>query len=188
MSDRLPQPSVNEVGDLVLTEPQAMLALAEPFRMQLFDRLRREGPLTVAELGADDSAVRVALKTLATAGLVHGDGELWHAAGKGFVFEIPDDPAGRAAGRALARTMFLSTFDLPCDWLADAEPQLPIEWARASGALNARVALTADELRDLQRRLDELLAPYLTRDVPPGAAPVRILGYFMPEPPETRHG
>ncbi len=45
-----------------------------------------------------------------------------------------------------------------------------------------RVTLTADELGELQERLDELLAPYLTRDVVPEAAEgVRILAYFTPQ-------
>jgi hypothetical protein len=46
------------------------------------------------------------------------------------------------------------------------------------------VVLTPDELRGVQVRLEEVLAPFLTRK--PGSAPadaraVRILGYFLPE-------
>jgi hypothetical protein len=63
--------------------------------------------------------------------------------------------------------------------------------ARAAGLFNARVALTADELRTVQEDLERLLAPYLTRaadDTPPNARNVRILGYFLPgaEPPRPR--
>jgi hypothetical protein len=43
---------VNAVGDLVLTDPAAMRALAEPGRLALLDRLRREGSVTAAELCA----------------------------------------------------------------------------------------------------------------------------------------
>jgi hypothetical protein len=49
------------------------------------------------------------------------------------------------------------------------------------------MALTPDELRELQVALERLIEPYVTRkeaDAPDGAAPVRILGYFMPEAPE----
>jgi hypothetical protein len=44
--------------------------------------------------------------------------------------------------------------------------------------------VTADELRGIQADLEELLEPFTTRsadDVPPGAAAVRILAYFLPE-------
>jgi hypothetical protein len=54
------------------------------------------------------------------------------------------------------------------------------EWARAAGLFNARLTMTADELREVQERLEELLEPYLTRDAPPGAE-VRVLAYFLPE-------
>jgi serine/threonine protein kinase len=44
--------------------------------------------------------------------------------------------------------------------------------------------LTADELRDIQDELERLLEPFTTRaskDMPAGAATVRILAYFLPE-------
>ena len=46
-------PRVNAVGDIVLTDPQAMRALAEPSRLALLDGLRREGPATAAKLSAE---------------------------------------------------------------------------------------------------------------------------------------
>jgi hypothetical protein len=49
------------------------------------------------------------------------------------------------------------------------------------------MALTPDELRELQEELERLIEPYVTRmaaDAPDGATSVRILGYFMPEAPE----
>ena len=52
--------------------------------------------------------------------------------------------------------------------------------------LNARLALTPDELREFQAGLELLIEPYATRraaDAPNGAALVRILAYFMPEAP-----
>jgi hypothetical protein len=167
---------VNPVGDLVL-DTEAMRALADPARLALHDRLRRGGPVSGAD--ADD------LRLLELAGLVTcRDGE-WAVVGKGIVFEIPDDPEGAAAARALTRVMLLQYVDLPRDWVAEVEPRLDLEWARAAGLFNARVRMTPDELRRLQEGLESLLEPLTTRpagDTPADAANVRILGYFLPQP------
>jgi DNA-binding transcriptional ArsR family regulator len=173
-------PDVNSVGDLVLTEPGAMRALADPVRLALLDRLRRQGPATPAELGDASSHLR----ELERFGLVErSDGDRWSAVGKGFVFEIPDDPEGEAAGRALSKAMLMHYLDVPKRWAVDDEPELELEWVRAAGLLNARVAVTSEELRNLQEGLEQLLEPFITRepgDVPAGARPVRILSYFLP--------
>jgi DNA-binding transcriptional ArsR family regulator len=184
-------PLVNEVGDLVLTDPQAMRALADPSRLALLDRLRREGPATVDELSAPTegarSATRDHLQELEKFGFVtHGDAEdrRWHAVAKGFVFEIPDDPEGQAAARQLSATMFSSYVDLPRRWVEDEEPRLNLDWARAAGLFNARVKVTPDELRGIQEGLERLVEPFITREseeVPTEARPARILTYFMPE-------
>jgi hypothetical protein len=169
---------VNTVGDLVLTDPEAMRALADPARLALHDRLRREGPATAEELGADEAQ----LEELEHHGLVARSADGWSAVGKGFVFEIPEDPDGQEAARQLSNTMLLSYAELPGRWVADDEPRLDLDWVRASGLFNARVAITPDELRGVQERLEELLEPFITRTaVPEEAAPVRILAYFLPE-------
>jgi hypothetical protein len=165
----------NAVGDLVL-DVAAMRALASPARLTLFDRLRRGG-----DAGPADAAD---LEALRLAGLVTNEDGRWAVVGKGIFFEIPEDPEGQAAARDLVRVMLLHSIDVPRDWVTGVEPQLDVEWARAAGLFNARVRMTADELRDLQERLEDLLAPLTTRapeDVPAGAAEVRILSYFLPE-------
>ncbi len=177
---------INAVGDLVLTDPAAMRALSDPDRLLLHDRLRREGPSTVAELAAKLQAkhadVQARLRILEAAGLVEQNGPRWSTLGNGIFFEIPDDPDGQEAARQLSNTMFVQYVDLPRRWVAENEPRLTPDWARAAGLFSARLALTADELRHVQGRLEELLEPYLTRAVAPDEAEeVRILAYFMPE-------
>jgi hypothetical protein len=181
-------PRVNAVGDLELTDPAAMRALAEPNRLALFDQLRR-GPATAAVLGElvrePEEAVRRQLADLEALGLVAHDGDVWRAVAKGFVFEIPEDREGQAAARKLSSVMMLAYDDLPKRWVTEGEPQLELDWVRAAGLFNARVALTPDELRGVQVRLEEVLAPFLTREhgtAPADARTVRILGYFLPEP------
>lgn len=185
------KPIVNAVGDLVLTEPRALLALADPTRLRIFDTLRRDAPLSPAALAAaldeDRAAVDAALAEFEACGLAIAEDGKWRTAGRGFVFEMPDDPEGQEAARQLANAVLLQYVDLPRRWLEDDEPRLPVDWLRASGAFNARMALTPDELRELQAGLEVLIEPYATReaiDAPDGAASVRILAYFMPEASE----
>jgi hypothetical protein len=184
------QHTLNSAGDLVLSDPQAMLTLADPLRLALHDRLRRQGPATALELEplvqAPAADVDAQLETLERAGLVtRDDRRRWTTVGKGFVFEIPDDPDGQAAARQLTNVMLLSYVDLPRRWVDDDEPRLTLDWIRAAGLFNARVTITPDELQALQEELERLLEPYITREpdeAPAGAGPVRILSYFMPEP------
>jgi DNA-binding transcriptional ArsR family regulator len=181
---------VNAVGDLVLTDPEAMRALADPFRLALLDRLRRQGPGTADELSSalesPPSSLEDHLRGLERFGFVSRvDDDRWEAVAKGLVFEIPEDPEGQAAARQLANVMLLQYADEPRRWVVDVEPRLELDWVRASGLLNTRVALTPDELRGLQQDLERLLEPFLTRDasdLPADARRVRVLGYFLPDP------
>ena len=146
----------NAVGDLVLVEPEAFRALADPARLALFDAIRRIGPATTEELTpwvGDFAALGSHLAALEEQGFIEQDGGKWRTIGKGIVFEIPDDPAGQAAARELTNVMLLSYADVPRDWVADQAPRLSLEWARASGLFNARVRMTSDEVRDVQEKL-----------------------------------
>jgi DNA-binding transcriptional ArsR family regulator len=188
-------PDVNAVGDLVLTDPRVMRELADPLRLELHDHLRRRSPATVRDLASllssRPAAIRDHLEALETVGLVEcqeheadPDESRWSAVGRGFVFEIPEDPAGQAAARQLSNAMLLHYLDVPRQWVAQVEPQLGLDWARSAGLLNTRLVVTPNELRDLQVALERLLEPFLTRAAsatPTAARHVRVLGYFMPE-------
>jgi DNA-binding transcriptional ArsR family regulator len=183
-------PEINSVGDLVLTDPEAMRALAHPMRLALLDRLHREGPATAAELAGElqvpAAAIRGHLQELETFGLVKSTeaDDSWSAVAKGLFLEIPDDPEGQAAARQLSNMMLSRSGDLPARWAAEDEPRLGSEWIRAAGVINSRVTLTPDELRSLQEGLEQLLAPFIMRevdDIPLGATRVRVLSYFLPE-------
>lgn len=194
------KPSINSVGDLVLTDPQAMLALASPGRLTLLNQVRRSGPLTLAALskltGAAQPGLLQHLEALEPHGIVArvpGEQEnRWQAVARGLYFEIPDDPGGQPAARALSNAMFLEVADLPGQWVGQDEARLPLEWVQAAGLFNARVMVTPNELRGLQADLERLLEPFTTRPpglIPGGAAPVRALCFFMPEPgPGERAG
>lgn len=181
-------PELNAVGDVILTEPETMRALADPLRISLLDRLRRAGPSTAAALSSGletpQSVIEGHLDELEQVGLVTRDEREWSAVGKGLVFEIPDDPVGQAAGRELTGVMLLQYVDLPRRWVADEEDRLTLDWLRAAGLFNARVTVTPDELRGIQDALERLLEPFILREpdaVPVEAGSVRILSYFLPE-------
>jgi predicted transcriptional regulator len=192
---------VNAVGDLVLTDAREFRALADPLRLTLFDTVRRQGPVTSAELAETTKQAGGSLDdhlhALEAIGLIEsesdGRGDVrWTAGAEGIYFEIPEDPEGQHAARELGNVMLAKYATLPVAWIRDEEPRLALDWARAAGLFNARVALTTDELRRLQEELERLLEPFTTRaaaDTPDGATPVRVLAYFMPEAaPENQSG
>lgn len=180
-------PELNAIGDVVLTEPETMRALADPLRISLLDRLRRAGPSTAAELSSGlespQSVIEGHLDELERVGLVTRHEREWSAVGKGFVFEIPNDPEGQSAARELTGVMLLQYVDLPRRWVAE-EDQLTLDWLRVAGLFNARVTVTPDELRGIQEALERVLEPFIVREpgaVPEEAGSVRILSYFLPE-------
>jgi|SRR5262249_22282539 len=184
---------LNAVGDLVLTDAHELRALADPLRLTLFDLIRRQGPITCAALARstdqDPGSVADHLRELESLGLIEGerpqDGEVrWTTGVRGIYFEIPEDLEGQRAARELSNVMLAQSAALPVAWVRDEEPRLELEWARAAGLFNARVELTADELRGIQDGLERLLEPFTTRsaeDLPAAAGAVRIIAYFMPE-------
>jgi len=187
--------SANPYGDVELTEPQAMRALAHPARLAILSHLQRHGPATATELsehvGVSPSVASWHLRHLAGFGLVRdaevgGDGRkrYWEATARGVRFEFSDDPEGRAAGQVLSRTMMRAAAGLPEQWMAEVEPRLEPGWHREAGLANTRIRVTAQELGRLHAAVEELLAPYVTRadeDAPEGARGVRLLRYTLPE-------
>ena len=193
----------NPYGDVEISEPEAMRALAHPVRLAILSRLQRYGPSTATrlspEVGATPSVASWHLRHLQGFGLVRDAavGEdarerWWEAAGRGFRFAAPDDPhdlEGQAAYRALTEQMFLYADHLPRQWLAQVEPDLPPRWRRLSGLSNTRVVVNARELAELEQAIESALAPYVRRkpgDAPRGSRSVRLMRYVMPGSPDER--
>ena len=181
---------LNAVGDLVLTEAGELHALADPLRLTLFDLVRREGPIggdaLATRVEEEPVAVEAHLRALASIGLLEQDDDArWTAAVRGVFFEIPEEPEAQRAARELGNVMLAKYASVPLAWIAEDEPRLDLEWARAAGLFNVRVAVTAEELRAIQEELERLLEPFTNRpesERPGDAAQVRMLAYFMPEP------
>ncbi|GAB7105234.1 helix-turn-helix domain-containing protein [Streptomyces phaeofaciens JCM 4814] len=189
--------SGNRFGDVEVTDPKAMRALAHPVRLAVLERLQRHGPATATQLsphvGATPSVTSWHLRHLAGFGLVR-DAEggtdrrerRWEAAARGFRFEVPPDDDGRSAARVLTGEMFARTAELPLRWLTDTEPGLEAEWVALAGGLNTRIVVSAEELAGLRDAVEALLAPYVRREAecrPPGSRGVRVMTYALPEGP-----
>ena len=181
---------VNELGDLEITDPRAMRALAHPLRWTIFERLQRHGAAKVAELavhaGTSPSTAGRHVRQLAQHGFVVKSDGLWKAVGTGIHFEPADDDASQAAYRALANQLFLRADELPRRWMREDEPRLEGDWRRVSGLSNAGMTMTVAEAAELDARMEKLLEPYVTRDpseAPRDARRVRWLRYVLPEAP-----
>jgi len=190
--------SGNRFGDIEITDPKAMRALAHPVRLAILEHLQRHGPATATQLspdvGATPSVTSWHLRHLAGFGLVR-DAEggtdrrerRWEAVARGFRFEPPLDPAdeeGRSAARALSRQMFARSADLPRRWAAETEPGLEPRWRRLAGLANTRVVVSAEELAAIEDAIESALAPYVTRDPsrrPSDSRGVRLMRYMLPE-------
>ncbi len=178
----------------MLTEADELRALSDPARLELFELVRREGPIATEDVGArtklTDETASGHLRQLAEAGLIEqDDAGCWRTEARGIYFEIPDEPEAQRAARDLSNAMMVGHASLPAEWVRRVEPRLDLPWARAAGLFNARIELTPDELRRLQESLESLLEPYTNRaaaDRPADAAPVRITAYFLPEPDRSR--
>lgn len=190
------------LGDLVVTDPRMMRALAHPARLAIMDILRREGPSSATELaprvGISPSAASWHLRHLAGFGLVrdgepHPDGRArrWESAVRGFRFDIPDaaaDAEQRTAARTLMREMMVHGQALLAQWLTDVEPGLDGEWGQGAAVSNTRVVVDAAELAAILDGIEEVLAPYAMRDPaqrPAGSRSVRLLRYALPEAQDT---
>ena len=191
----------NPFGDLQVSDPQAMRALAHPVRLAILSFLQRNGPATATALsphvGATPSVTSWHLRHLAGFGLVTdadpaevpGDRRQrwWKAKARGFSVAVGGDPESLVAAQALGNRLAMAAQQQVNEWLAETGPALPPRWQQVSGVSNTSVPLTPEELAQLSARIDELIAPYVHRaegDAPAGARIVRILRHYLPGPEE----
>ncbi|WP_322985187.1 ArsR/SmtB family transcription factor [Streptomyces sp. S584] len=197
--------SRNHLGDIEITDPQAMRALAHPVRLAILDHLQRHGPATATQLaphvGATPTVTSWHLRHLAGFGLIR-DSEpgpdrrqrRWEAVARGFRFESPQDPAdeeGRSAARVLSQQMFLRRADVPNRWADEVESGLDTTWRRLAGLADTRVVVSADELAAIEDGIERVLAPYVVRDPeerPADSRGVRLMRYVLPEDGEQQDG
>ena len=164
-------------GDLHLTDPRAMRALAHPLRLRLIGELRTRGPQSVGMLAeaVDEAPASVShhVGVLAKHGFVEPAPELardrrerwWRAAHDRTVWEPLDvlaDPERHAASDVLRRALLQGYLQALEGYLA-TEPSLPPEWVRGSASGDAVLHLTARQLQELRADLEALVARWEAR-------------------------
>jgi DNA-binding transcriptional ArsR family regulator len=192
----------NRLGDVEITDPQTMRALAHPVRLAILERLQRGGPATATQLAPDVGATPTVtswhLRHLAGFGLVRDAApgrdrrqRRWEAVANGFRFEVVAGEEGEAAASALAQQMFLRYGDLPQRWINEVERGLEPEWRRLGGLANTRLTVTADELARILDAIEQVIEPYVARDgssLPVGSRGVRLMRYVLPEESDNQRG
>jgi len=176
---------------LTVRDAHVMRALAHPARFAIVEHLMSGDPRTATEcaevVGLTPSATSYHLRALARIGLIEeapsrGDGRerVWQSrvSGVNLAADTDDDPETLAAERDLV-TMLLGREEVQIrEWLARFAHE-PRAWRDATAIAEARLLMTAEELTELNNRLDELIAPYRLghrrHDPPPGARHVTVV-------------
>lgn len=162
--------------NVTITDPRALKALAHAGRNRILGHLQAHGPATATDCaevaGLSPSACSYHLRLLERYGFVEearddqrtdGRERLWRAAVHGWTSDVESlaDPAeARAIDMALARVMLDASDENVLAWVDGAGDQ-PRAWRDATLISNSTIVATAEEVRALGRRIQELLAPYL---------------------------
>jgi len=183
-----------------LTDPRALRAYAHPVRMKLVGLLRTEGPLTATRaaelLGESTGTCSFHLRQLAKYGLVEEAGggtgreKPWRATTTSTAWDaIADTPEAAAAGSLLATVAAEQYFEQVMRWL-EARPGEPAEWQDAAWFGDRFLYVTAEELAELGRKVQEEVDVYFERQVrpelrPPGSRLVSYLHLAFPNERST---
>lgn len=155
-----------------LRDPRALTAVAHPVRLGILELLTLEGPMTATELAEklDESPANCSwhLRKLAEHDFIEeapggkGRQRPWQMRHIGMSWAEGDDLSHEElrAGQALSRMLLERWVDR---FLTAGETETSAEW-RDNGRLTQHVAwLTAEELDDVTRRLQEVAATYADR-------------------------
>ena len=164
-----------------LSDPVSLRGYAHPLRMTLIGLLRRQGPMTATRaaelLGESVPSCSFHLRQLAKYGLVErvpgadARERPWRATAASTTWdEGTDDPEMRAAADQLSAVQLGRYVRRAEDFLARRADE-STEWRAVTGFSDALLHVTPDELADLTRRMDALLAEYDDRITDPAARP-----------------
>ncbi len=180
-----------------ISDPKVMRALAHPARLTILEELGlgRAGTATefAAICGLTPSATSYHLRALAKAGLVQeapgrGDGRerVWQLVSTGGL-EIasgPDNPEAMRAEQGLVEVWLARSEARTRSWVARWQEETN-EWYEATKMTEQVITVTADELRDLNAKVFELVRRY-TRAVrenpPPESRTIAIVYRPVPIP------
>jgi DNA-binding transcriptional ArsR family regulator len=170
-----------------LRDAAVMRAVAHPARLAILEHLGLGDPATATEcaelVGLTPSATSYHLRSLARAGLIEkapsrGDGRevVWQSRSRGIMVDggPEPDPDVRAARRELSEAVLVRWETQIRQYLTRFDDEPP-EWGSAAVLSQSLLAITAEELTDLNAKIEALIAGYRKRDrvdPPPGARTV----------------
>jgi len=177
----------------------ALRAISHPVRVALLELLAMDGPLTATQAGArlDESPANCSfhLRTLARYGFVEEAGggtgrqRPWRIVSQ--VIEVPKDelgPAGRVISATLADLIWQREADQARTWQATRD-QYPAQWRKAADEVHGLHFLTAAELAQFNRDVEELMSGYTERADPArrpaGTLPISMVLRTFPLRPPT---
>jgi DNA-binding transcriptional ArsR family regulator len=162
----------SERTHLTIRDPKVMRAVAHPARIAILEHLTDVDSATATECarvcGLSPSATSYHLRALAKVGLVEeapsrGDGRerVWRAPMRGFTFDTDDSesPEALSAAISLLEVVLGRDEEQMRSWLGRAH-DLPKDWNDAIGLTRHQLMITADELKELQAAVQDLLRPY----------------------------
>jgi predicted ArsR family transcriptional regulator len=178
-----------------LTDPRALRALAHPVRLTLVSLLRREGPLTATQAGEriGESATTCSfhLRQLARYGLVEEAGggrgreRPWRATATATSWpNVAATPEQAAASELLSSVVAARYHERTLRWLAERADDTS-EWQEAAQFGDDVLYVTAGELQELGRGIDELVEQFRERQQhaelrPEGAREVTLIRLAFP--------
>jgi DNA-binding transcriptional ArsR family regulator len=177
-----------------LRDARALRAYAHPVRMRIIGLLRQLGPMTATQLAErlseSSGSTSYHLRQLARFGLVEEAGggigreKPWQATA--LFTHLPDTETSTAMAQAsvdLRLALARRWHELLLDWIV-RRPGEPRRWRRAAPFNDYGLYVTAEELAELDRQIDDLLRPYITsRDKdhrPRGSRHVTFVTYGVP--------
>lgn len=157
-------------------DTQSLSGLAHPLRVELFQQLSHYGPATATQLaerlGESSGSTSYHLRQLERFGFVETDPERgngrerwWRRVPGGVLINTPDregDPAGHAAAKLVIGELQLGRRKRLEQWLTGAD-DWPKEWYEGSNNSSTNLTLTAGEMAELSKELDDVMVRWKQR-------------------------
>jgi DNA-binding transcriptional ArsR family regulator len=186
-----------------LDDARTLRALAHPVRIALIEALSLGGAMTATELGEEigesPTTCSFHLRQLAKYGFVEeagggkGRARPWRMTSIGMEIPTVDDPETTIAATTVARLFRERQLDRYRTWL-ETNATYPLQWREAAGDSELVFYMTAEELRQLNEELRDLVGPRFRERLtdpslrPAGAVPVEMLIFSYPIRPPAADG
>lgn len=198
-SPQLP-PGGSSGGRRELSDPQTLRALSHPIRLALLEALELRGPLTATEagelIGEPPNACSFHFRQLAKYGFVVAAGPSvgrsrpWRLASHGMHFsDLHEDPEAAIAARGLDR-MFRERYLARLTAFYEQRSAYPMAWQEVTGASQALIHVSPQELRAIDEEITAILDRYRARNNEPAlrpsdSRPIEVLFFGYPVEPPT---